>query len=91
MGFVTSKVINISDSVEARKVYFNQQGKDMVADLRAFFEDAFYEKSGEEVQLSLPVLIHTVMAEYIREMKLKGTDIEGLARRDEVTETGGQY
>lgn len=82
-SFRTDHVVNISDAVTSRKIFLNQDGLDMIADLRRFFEDGYYNKTGEEIQLSLPALLHTVMTEYIKLMQARGFNIRQEVEADE--------
>lgn len=82
-SFRTDRVVNISDAVTSRKIFLNQEGLDMIADLRRFFEDGYYNKTGEIIQLSLPALVHTVMTEYTKLMEHKGYNIRQEVEEDE--------
>lgn len=68
-GGQISKVIKITDAVTSRKVYLNQKGLSDVAALRRYYEDRIYEVRGEELQVSLPILIQWVMDDLIKLLK----------------------
>lgn len=74
-GFKSEKIINIDNSVAVRKVYFNEEGLEMVGKVRGFLEDRYYDKTREDVKFSLPATLHLVLSEYIELMEAKGHQI----------------
>lgn len=83
-----SKIINVTDAITSRKIYMNQKCLDDVAFLRRYYEDRIYEVRGEELQVSLPVLVQWVFDDFVN-MKLKHEDLD-IRNPDETFEMGGE-
>lgn len=82
------KIINITDAVTSRKIYLNQRGLDDVAALRRYYEDRIYEVRGEELQVSLPILVQWVMDDLIKLLK-ETRDID-VRNPEGIEEMGGE-
>ena len=73
------KSITLEGTVVCRKVPMTSRGCDMLRAIRDHISGAMAERHGHEYDLSFPVVIHMMMAEYC---KMKGIKVDGSTSRE---------
>jgi len=65
------KSITLEGTVVCRKVPMTAKGCDMLRAIRAYVTDQMEKKHGQRYELSFPVVIHMMMADYCQTKGIK--------------------